>query len=534
MSDTNEDTAEDTGQDAAQSEDRQVAYKEAAIDLGKGIALGLIPFLGQAIDAYDTVESSITLYQSKTDEEKENAQFDFLLALVGWIPGPGDGVKKSLRIVNRDPERFAPVLYDLLRFVLQECGIETSPETLLEEIFNAEKLKAQIDAIKEGVEDAGVFKALPESMQSAVKNTLIFASTNMPVLVGVVEKRLKKWRGKQRNSSANAQTRGPAKNQPPEARNADTAKNGKDAPTNGHANTSVNATMGMQSPENLVSASAGVSGEHMADYICVSDFGWGRNWDGHDKGAQGKWKNGKPNKEVIGKLSKGGVLYKLSDGVNGRGIDAVWRADGHNNSKRYAIVEAKATLSEDEPKFRKTLGNVRKPVIASKLLDNAPPADTSELIEPREAQGDAEQKQPTSNRSARKKKNKKPNGAANSPAINNPASNKSKNSNKNKELEILVQMSHEWIKKNIQRAVESTVWADIKKQGYQRHLFFCPAYIPEVAAHLKARYNNLPDNEHAAHKAIHYDEDDVRKAVNKRKARLRKKYGSLPSLKDET
>ncbi|KPY88673.1 hypothetical protein ALO36_04251, partial [Pseudomonas syringae pv. tomato] len=49
-------------------------------------------------------------------------------AVIGWIPGPDDGLKKSLRIVNKDPERYAPVLFDLLRFVLQECGIKTSPE----------------------------------------------------------------------------------------------------------------------------------------------------------------------------------------------------------------------------------------------------------------------------------------------------------------------------------------------------------------------------------------------------------------------
>jgi hypothetical protein len=103
--------------------------------------------------------------------------------------------------------------------------------------------------------------------------------------------------------------------------------------------------------------------------------------------------------------------------------------------------------------------------------------------------------------------------------------------------QILVQMSHEWIKQNIQRAVDKKIADEIELKGesvYSRHLFFCPAYIPEAAAHLKARYNNLPDNEHAAHKAIHYDEDDVRKAVNKRKAKLRKKYSNLPSLKDET
>ncbi|MFJ2462572.1 hypothetical protein [Pseudomonas sp. NPDC087615] len=57
-------------------------------------------FLGQAIDAYDTIESSIVLYNAESTDGKEDAQFDLLMAVIGWIPGPGDGLKKSLRIVK--------------------------------------------------------------------------------------------------------------------------------------------------------------------------------------------------------------------------------------------------------------------------------------------------------------------------------------------------------------------------------------------------------------------------------------------------
>ncbi|AZE23344.1 hypothetical protein [Pseudomonas chlororaphis] len=74
--------------------DRKEAYKEAAVELAKGIALGAVPFLGQAIDAYDTVESCVLLYKSNSESAKEDAQFDLLLAIIGWVPGPGDGLKK--------------------------------------------------------------------------------------------------------------------------------------------------------------------------------------------------------------------------------------------------------------------------------------------------------------------------------------------------------------------------------------------------------------------------------------------------------
>ncbi|OZZ70897.1 hypothetical protein CDA36_06580, partial [Klebsiella pneumoniae] len=74
-------------------------------------------------------------------------------------------------------------------------------------------------------------------------------------------------------------------------------------------------------------------GEHIADYICAFEFGWGKDWDGHDKGSDGNWLEGVPSASKMGKLSAGGspkakhVLYKLTDGANGTGIDAVWRAN---------------------------------------------------------------------------------------------------------------------------------------------------------------------------------------------------------------
>lgn len=537
-----------------QSADRQAAYQEAAVELGKGIALGLVPFLGQAIDAYDTVESSIALYQAKTAEDKENAQFDFLLALVGWIPGPGDGVKKSLRIVNRDPDRFAQVLYDLLRFVLQECGIKTSPEALLEEIFNASKLKAQIDTIRQGVEDSSVYQSLPESMRTVVGNSMIMASTNMPVLVGVVEKRLKKWRGKQRNSSANEQPGGPAKKQPPEAKHPDTAKGGKDAPATGHANTPVNAELATQSLEGVTNEMVGISGEHIADYICAYDFKWGENWSGHDKGAMGSWKGGNPNKSRLGKLSKGGnpkakhVLYKLSDGANGTGIDAVWRAAGNNGGKPYAIIEAKATVDEDAPKFHRKPGNTRKPAVVSKLGVNAI-GDASELLEPLEERateaGDKGKKggEKTggkaggkSSKAGKQTSGTTPRGTHAAGKTGDAQSSKDKQSTK----DVLVQMSHEWIGLNIKAAVGSELSRDVllklpgEQKNYARHLFFSPAYHSDATkAHLIAKRDKLTDDKHAEHEAFHYDDDEVKNAVNKRKTSLRKKYGELPSLKAE-
>lgn len=523
--------------DTRTEEERKAAYKEAAVELSKGIALGLVPYLGQAIDAYDTIESAITLYNAKKSDDQENAQFDLVLALVGWVPGPGDGIKKSLRLVNKDPQRFAPVLFDLLRFVLQECGIKTSPEALLDAVFDAAKLKAQITEVKQGVEDASAFKSLPQWMQVAVSDTLNMAQQNMPRMVGVVQKRLTKWKKLQHNSSAAEPVHGKAKSGLPAAKSADTAKQGQDRGARGHANTVVNSQVATQSLTELTNELVGISGEHIADYICAYRFGWGKDWKGHDDGAQGRWTEGTPNKTKLGKLSKGGtpkarhVLYKLSDGANGTGIDAVWRADPTTNkNKPYAVVEAKASRDEDAPKFLRKINNTRKPSITSTLGVNAI-SDPSELIEPIE--GDA--KESTATRTASKGRAQK--GAA----AKGSSSAKKTPPPQNRMREVFVQMSPEWIQENVKKAVGASLAVFILKKlpgdekNYSRHLFYAPQYhlSGSPKAHFIAKKRGLPDTDHATHDAFHYDDDQVKKAVNKRKVSLREKYGNLPSLKAE-
>jgi hypothetical protein len=170
----------------------------------------------------------------------------------------------------------------------------------------------------------------------------------MPVLVGVVEKRLKKWKRLQRNSSARATTKGKAKAPPPKAKDGQVAKEGESRPVHSGANDSAKGTLATQALNGITQEMVGISGEHIADYMCAFDgrFQWGTDWKAHDDGAGGKWSKGEPSRTKSGKLSKGGepkaahVLYKLSDGPNGTGIDAVWKADRNNGGKPYAIVEA--------------------------------------------------------------------------------------------------------------------------------------------------------------------------------------------------
>ncbi|VVP66472.1 hypothetical protein [Pseudomonas fluorescens] len=506
-------------------EDRSAAYQEAAVELAKGIALGAVPFLGQAIDAYDTIESSIVLYNAESTDGKEDAQFDLLMAVIGWVPGPGDGLKKSLRIVNKDPQRYAPVLFDLLRFVLQECGIKTSPEELLKQIFDAGKLRAELDDIITGVKGSSTFQSLPNWAKTSVVTVLAASRDNMPAMVGIVEKRLLKWKGMQRNSSAaSSGSSHPKRAEKPANKDSSVAAKGTDAASATHNNRVDANPVGMRAPAVLLNEGLGVSGEHIADYICAVEFGWGKDWDGHDKGVDGKWLEGLPSASKKGKLSKGGnpkakhVLYKLTDGANGTGIDAVWRADPANNQgKKFAIVEAKASRDEDGPKFMRKPNNTRTPGISSKLGVTGI-TDPSTLLEPPDP---VEPGETTGKKKSKREKAKQPVSA----------SDKKKKTAAKDRKEIIVQMSKEWIQKNIVDAVSERL-ADHVTASYSRHLFYAPLYHPKQGPkeHSEARLKNTTEDTHRNHSAFHYNETEVKSFVNKRKKSLAAKHGAQPSL----
>jgi len=531
--------------DAAGEADRKAAYQEAAVELAKGIALGAVPFLGQAIDAYDTVESSIVLYNTESADGKEDAKFDLLMAVIGWIPGPGGGLKKSLRIVNRDPQRFAPVLFDLLRFVLQECGIKTSPEELLEQIFDASKLRAELDDIISGVKGSSTFQSLPNWTQSAVVTVLATARDNMPEMIGLVERRLLKWKGMQRNSSAMASGTGkPSSTKKPAGKDATVATKGKNGASSTHTNNIDASNVGTKVLSDISNEGLGISGEHIADYICATTFGWGLEWDGHDKGVDGKWLNGDPNSIKFGKLSRGGnpkkwhSLYKLSDGANGTGIDAVWRADPkkNNDGKRYAIVEAKASRDEDAPKFMRE-GKSRKHSIVSKLGVSGS-VEAADLLEPTDEKAtpaETEKKKPAGKH--RTPSAKKKDKAAKPQGKREPKKEEKADVEKTSEKvgsPLLVQMSREWIRANIGKAVPDDSKLKVLS-SYSRHLFYAPMYdlIKGPREHVKALLDETGPETHAEHAAIHYNEAEVKAAVNKRKASLRNKHGALKTLVKE-
>ncbi|MBX8557737.1 hypothetical protein K5D43_25010 [Pseudomonas cichorii] len=327
----------------------------------------------------------------------------------------------------------------------------------------------------------------------------------------------------QRNSSGMASgTSEPAQGKKPAAKDSTVATQGTDGASGTASQKSDQTKLGARSLHDMTNEGLGVSGEHIADYICAMEFGWGRDWDGHDKGADGKWLEGLPSANKLGKLSKGGspkvrhALYKLTDGANGTGIDAVWCANPDtNDGKNFAIVEAKASRDEDGPKFMRKPNNTRKPGVAS-TLGVSGITDPSELLEPLGTDLSA----------PKGKKTGKLSRSKSSPAT---ADKKSKAAKQPKE--ILVQMSKEWIRANIESAVPKKMVYQVLG-SYSRHLFYTPLYHPgnSPKEHAYARLNNGDESTHANHSAFHYPDSEVRLFVNKRKRSLALKYEGSTSL----
>ena len=406
-------------------------------------------------------------------------------------------------------------------------ALKTSPEELLKQLFDAGKLRGELDDIITGVGGSSTFQGLPNWAKTSVVTVLAASRDNMPAIVGVVEKRLLKWKGMQRNSSAaSSGSSHPKRVEKPASKDTTVAAQGKENASGTHSNQVEASRVGLQAPSSILNEGLGVSGEHIADYICAVEFGWGKDWDGHDKGSDGKWLEGLPSGSKMGKLSAGGspkakhVLYKLTDGANGTGIDAVWRADPSNNGgEKFAIVEAKASKDEDAPKFMRKLNNTRKPGVGSKLGVSGL-GDPSELIEPIDS---AESK-------ASSGKKKKINTGK-----NKVSTTESEVSSSKKKKNIVVQMSSEWIRQNLEKAGFGYSLQLQISGSYSRHLFYTPLYHASLSPkeHASARLNNTHESTHSNHQAFHYGEKEFKGFVNKRKKSLTKKYGALDSLKLE-
>lgn len=185
-------------------------YPEAKAELLKAIERHRLPLLTQELNAYDCIQAIFELDAINNPKDEEDAFFDLALALIGWIPGPGQGLKTLLRLINRAPQRHAEKLFDMIRYALMACRLKTSPEQLLEKCLDPMRLAAELPEIIRGVSASSTFNGLTPQQQRLVLHNLNEACEHTEFLMASVQERIAPWIAEQRNNSAAAHSRGPA------------------------------------------------------------------------------------------------------------------------------------------------------------------------------------------------------------------------------------------------------------------------------------------------------------------------------------
>ncbi|RAS20361.1 hypothetical protein [Paraburkholderia bryophila] len=502
------------------SDNDQQAIEDAVEQIGLSMASNAFPLFYVAQNVYDTSESVWTVWNSRdsTDEMvKVEAGIDFVFAVVGWVPVVGAGVKRTFRLVNHKSDIYGPLLFDILRLVLQRAGVHTSPEELVDKLFDASGLKTVLTGAREHIEKSWLFKEMPVAAQATFRQALVWVETNLPYwLTQFLERKLLHWKKKQPNSSAETTLERRKETDKPGKVGVE-AEEGHNRPSKSSSPGVVNAKLAVA---DITTGVTGILGEHIADYYCYEKLGWGSGWEAHDQGLMGRWSR-EPGAEVPGKLNDRGKLNKLFDlRPRGHGIDGVWRANpATNEGKPFAIVEAKSSKVDKpmaDPEAKR--GMAPKLGLASRIKDAVRPS-ADELIEPPSAAAPGAAQAPSGTGG-------KPGGGRRRPQKQAPPTDGTEGrAAPQQSTGKIVQMSHEWVEQNLGGAVTEQLASKIQRSGYSRHLLYVPFYLPAAVEHEAAlmKGDEHGHTDHALPPTHHYHDTEVEAAVQKKLGRLRQR-----------
>lgn len=420
--------------------------------------IGCVPVLGQIVDARDIIKG---LTEVTGASRSPLAWFNLVTALIGVVPGGGDAVKRSLRAVKSGAMR-PDELLDMIR-----RHYTGDPEKLLREALDVSKLRKTLDEILANPH-------LTQRLGGEIRQSIEAIRAHLAKHLDAIDKEVDDWLAKGRKTSAD--TPPPVKPDAgtpahkPQTQARDGSGNRKDEHNRVSIDSPNAATQRTRRFKQLASRELGLLGEHLADYHCQQVKGWGRH-AAHDE-----------SRINPAKLNDGGRMMQLWPiRLRGRGIDAVWKRDGH---KPYAIIEAKASHN--------------------------PARTLNSLL------GDAGDKTEAGGRTGggniRRRSGSGGQGAS------GPDSQRQKNGR-------VMQMSHAWIRARLQSAIGATspdwpLLRDRRERVYTRHVLFFS--IPHAAAHaealiLHAAQRPVEANMHAAHEVTReWTDSDIEKVADKR------------------
>lgn len=416
--------------------------------------------LGQIVDARDIIKALIEVSAAPASPA---AWFNLITALIGLIPGGGDVVKRSLRVVKA---RAVPI-DKLLDFIRQYY--KGDPEKLLREMLDLGKLRKVLDTI---LNNPKLLNQLDEPTRKQLKNI----QSKLGKQFNAFKREVDEWLAQTPKTSAGAAhaSKKHIDQKPKTKSNAGSKNKGKDN-DRAQVDKTNPATTRADRFKRIKNHFMGVLGEHMADYHCQEVKGWGSKKAKHDQAQSNP-----------AKLNDGSRLVQLWPPLpRGRGIDAVWYKGG--SAKPYAIIEAKT--NHDPTKS------------LSKLLGKA--GDKSGL----DAAQSGSSKRSKKGRSGGK-------GDSTSQTELRQANGK------------VTQMSKEWVNSRLERALKDCsikAKAQIlskKHMAYSRHvLFFSMPYIGEHAEALLLHLAQKPvqHSMHAEHKTTReWSDADIDAVVARR------------------
>ncbi|MBK3779999.1 hypothetical protein G3A43_07000 [Paraburkholderia aspalathi] len=494
------------------SDNDQQAIEDAVEQISLSMAANAFPLFYVAQNVYDTSESVWSVWNSRSSADemaKIEAGIDLIFAVVGWVPVVGAGVKRTFRLVNHKSDIYGPLLFDILRLVLQRAGVQTSPEQLVDKLFDASGLKSLLTESRTHIEKSWLYREMPSTAQTTFSQALAWVEVNLPYWIAqFLEQKLLHWKKKQPNSSAESTMELRRQTEKPGKVGVE-AEEGHNRPVSSPSTGVVNAKLAVKDITNAVT---GILGEHIADYFCYEKLGWGTGWSTHDQGLLGKWAH-EPSGEVLGKLNHQGKLNKLFvPTANDKGIDGVWRANPANNGgKPFAIVEAKSS-KVDKPS---TNGKKNMTGKLGRIKDEVRPAAEELLEPPVDSDGGAA---PAPTAGGKKK------GGSGGPVKTGaaPKATQGPATAQAKPRGDIAQMSDDWIELKLPAAVGPGMTREILRRGYSRHILYVPFYLPSAFEHEQALVAGK-EHDHVDHDILpthQYNEAEVEAAVKRKEALL--------------
>lgn len=442
------------------------------------VALGMVPVIGQAIDARDII---LGLIDVSDQPDNYDAYFNLITAFIGVVPGGGDALKRALRSVKRGG---APA-EDLLS-MLRGLG-KGNVEKLVLDALDFSKIQPHIQTLTATLKNNRFIEGLDTEVRQRVISTANRLEARLSQHFKRFAEEVKGWLKKQPNNSAEADyvsKKVRKQGEKPDAK-GDTASQAKEHSSFIHGGREHIFYSAVSELSQRRIFFKGVLGEHMADYWVIEQ-GWASGWQAHDWGMDGKW--GNPDPKGPRKLNDRGAMTPLWPLTpRGRGIDALWRTNGENG-KPYAVIEAKAYTNPATP-----LGQM--------LSDTQ---DKQEYEDYKQKKREWEGKSSgAGGKGGKRSKRSAPVGA-------HAQGTQSASAPPQKPVPSVMQMSEKWIRTRIRRATtDPDAIADLAgtntlARRYSRHVLLFS--IPDIYEHSIAVFKHVSgeyvqDSDHAQHKA---------------------------------